>query len=128
MSTTHSPFQLDVRHLRLVDAIASTGTLTRAAAVLNLTQSALSHQLRDIEDRLGTALFSREARRMVLTPAGERLLSTAKAVLEEISEAERDIRKGNGDQRVDLRISTGCYTCYHWLPSRLIELQRKLPF
>src|SRR5262245_5063807 len=106
MNNTHTPFQLDLRHLRLVDAIASSGTLTRAAAVLNLTQSALSHQLRDIEERLGTVLFSRETRRMALTPAGERLLSAAKAVIEEIADAERDIRNGNGSQRVELRIST----------------------
>jgi len=127
MNIAHTTLQLDLRHLRLVDAIASTGTLTSAAAVLNLTQSALSHQLRDIEERLGAALFSRETRRMALTPAGERLLSAARAVLEEIAGAERDIRNGNGGQRVELRISTGCYTCYHWLPARLIELRRRLP-
>jgi LysR family transcriptional regulator for metE and metH len=119
--------QLDVRHLRLVDAIAQGGTLTRAAAMLNLTQSALSHQLRDIEDRLGANLFARETRRMVLTPAGERLLSTAKSVLEQISAVETEIRNGAGNSRVELRISTGCYTCYHWLPPRLIELRKKLP-
>ena len=62
---------LEVRHLALVTEIADTGSVTRAAERLHLTQSALSHQLRDIESRLATPLFLRLGRRMVLTPAGE---------------------------------------------------------
>src|SRR6185503_5212655 len=61
---------LEVRHLELVAAVADVGSLTRAGDRLHLTQSALSHQLRDIESRLGTALFLRVGKRLVLTPAG----------------------------------------------------------
>ena len=61
---------LEVRHLSLVNEIAATGSVTRAAERLHLTQSALSHQLRDIESRLGLQLFLRLGKRMVLTPAG----------------------------------------------------------
>ena len=68
---------LEVRHLRLVAAVADVGSLTRAGDRLHLTQSALSHQLRDIESRLGAALFLRVGKRLVLTPAGERLLASA---------------------------------------------------
>ena len=73
--------ELEVRHLRLVREVSAAGSLTRAGAALHLTQSALSHQLRDIESRLGTALFLRVGKRMVLTPAGERLLRSAEDVL-----------------------------------------------
>src|SRR5690349_901398 len=114
------PRHLEVRHLRLVAAVADTGSVTRAARRLHLTQSALSHQLRDVETRLGTALFARTARRMVPTPAGERLLATARRVLDELAGAERDLGAAAADAGV-ARVATQCYTCYHWLPGVLRE-------
>ena len=63
--------QLEVRHLKLLAAIADTGSVTEAGKHLHLTQSALSHQLRDAEEMLGTALFLRLGKKMVLTAAGE---------------------------------------------------------
>ena len=118
---------LEVRHLRLVVAIAEQRSLTRASEGLHLTQSALSHQLRDIEDRLGTPLFLRLNKRMALTPAGERLLVTARAVLEELSGTETAIRGGLKDAVVPLRLSTECYTCYHWLPAVLKPYRERFP-
>src|ERR1051325_5666598 len=59
-----SPMDLEIRHLRLVMAIAETGSVTRAGGRLYLTQSALSHQLKDIEGRLGRGLFHRLGQRM----------------------------------------------------------------
>src|SRR5512134_1094022 len=90
---------LEMRHLQLVKAVAEEGSVTRAGLRLNLTQSALSHQLRDAEDRLGTRLFDRIGKRMVLTPAGQRLLLSARAVLEELARAEREIREDAGRAR-----------------------------
>src|SRR5260370_1992048 len=83
---------LEIRHLQLVAAVAEVGSLTRAGDRLHLTQSALSHQLRDIESRLGAALFLRVGKRLVLTPAGERLLASARDVLERLQQAPRDLR------------------------------------
>lgn len=116
---------IEVRHLRLVRAVAEHGTLTRAGELLNLTQSALSHQLREIESRLERPLFLRVGKRMVLTPAGDRLLASARRVLEEIEVAHHELTTDGGDRRVSLRISTECYTCYHWLPALLQGLRRK---
>src|SRR5262249_52440338 len=112
----HHAMDIDVRHLRLVAAVADVGSLTRAGDRLHLTQSALSHQLRDIESRLGTALFLRVGKRLVLTPAGERLLSTAREVLDRLEQAEAAIREMGKDRGGLLRLTTECYTCYHWLP------------
>ena len=121
--------QLEIRHLKLVAAIAETGSVTRAGHRLHLTQSALSHQLRDAEAQLGTPLFERRSGRMLLTAAGERLLCSARTVLEELERAEKEIQNGNGKTPAAgvLRLSTECYTVYHWLPPRLKLFQRKFP-
>jgi LysR family transcriptional regulator for metE and metH len=108
--------QLEVRHLKLLAAIADTGSVTEAGKKLHLTQSALSHQLRDAEEMLGTALFLRLGKKMVLTAAGEGLLGTARHVLDELRCAETRIQGLNGGTRGMVRLSTECYTCYHWLP------------
>jgi len=118
---------LEVRHLQLVAAVADMGSLTRAGDRLHLTQSALSHQLRGIESRLGAALFLRVGKRLVLTPAGERLLVSAKDILERLAQAEDDIRRMGKEHAGVLRLTTECYTCYHWLPPLLMRYRRKFP-
>jgi len=118
---------LEVRHLKLIQAIAREGSITKAGSHLYLTQSALSHQLRDAEEKLGVALFVRLNKRMILTPAGERLLSSAQAVLSEMKRAEEDIRQIALSREGILRITTECYTCYHWLPSLLKIFNREYP-
>jgi len=78
--------------------------------------------LRDAEEQLGVPLFERRNRRMVLTAAGERLLQSARAVIEELgAPRKKEIREcnGNGASKGVLRVSTECYTVYHWLPPRL---------
>jgi LysR family transcriptional regulator for metE and metH len=120
-------YSLEVRHLALVAAITDQGSMTNAANHLNLTQSALSHQLRDIEDRLGVALFQRQSRKMLLTPAGERLLEAARSVLDELRRAEEEIRERSHQGDGVCRLSTECYTCYHWLPSRLKVFSQRYP-
>jgi LysR family transcriptional regulator for metE and metH len=107
----------EIRHLRLVVAIAETGSVTRAAEQLHLTQSALSHQLRGLESRLKTPLFHRVGKRMVPTAAGERLLQSAIRVLDIVSEAETGIKRAASSGEGQVRLCTECYTCYHWLPS-----------
>ena len=111
----------------MVAAVAASGTVTRAAADVNLTQSAVSHQLRDIEARLGTALFLRVGKRMIPTAAGERVLRTAGRVLEEIEATEDDVRRMGTHQAGVLRVCTQCNTGYHWLPPLLEAFRRKHP-
>jgi LysR family transcriptional regulator, regulator for metE and metH len=119
--------KLDIRHLKLLVAVTEEKSVTKAGERLHLTQSALSHQLRDLEDRLGTPLFLRLNKRMVLTPAGERLLVSAKDVLEELKRAEDDVAQLAAHKRGTLRLSTECYTCYHWLPEKLKEFAQRFP-
>jgi LysR family transcriptional regulator for metE and metH len=119
--------ELEVRHLQLVAAVADVGSLTRAGDHLHLTQSALSHQLRDIEARLGAALFHRHGKRLVLTPAGEHLLQSARDVLERLRQTEDTIRHLGNERRGVLRITTECTTCYHWLPRLLTAYRERFP-
>jgi LysR family transcriptional regulator for metE and metH len=111
----------------MVAAIAESGGVTRAAAELHLTQSAISHQLRGIEDRLGTPLFSRVGKRMVATPAGQRVLLTARRVLEDVGHAEEDVRRIASGAAGSLRVCAQCNTGYHWLPRLLDAYRRRHP-
>lgn len=118
---------MEIRHLKLVKTVAESGTLTRAADTLFLTQSALSHQLKEIEEKCGMQVFTRIKKQMVLTPVGERLLQTANNVLSEMERSESDIKNlVSGDSGV-LRIATQCYTCYHWLSPFLKDFSSKYP-
>lgn len=117
--------KLEIRHLKLVATVAETGTVTEASRRLHVTQSALSHQLRDAEEKLGAALFLRLGKKMVLTPAGEILLTSTQRVLEELRNCERMIA-GDGKTGV-IRLSTESYTCYHWLPPLMKEFHKKFP-
>src|SRR5688572_2409592 len=115
------PSILETRHLRLVQALAEEGGPTRAAARLHLTQSAVSHQLAELEGRLGIALFTRVRRRLQLTAAGRQLLDFSRVALKDLSRIERDLHHAGTRARETLRISTECFTCYHWLPQVLPE-------
>lgn len=118
---------LDVKTLQLVLAIHEESGVTRASERLNVTQSALSHQLREVEDRLRTPLFLRVRKRMIITPAGETVVRLARRVLQEMEAAEEEIRLLSDGTRGTIRLSTQCYTCYHWLPAILRKFGKRYP-
>ena len=118
---------IDVRHLQMVSAIAAAGSVTQAAESLHLTQSAVSHQLRVVEERLGTPLFLRLGKRMVVTAAGERMLAAARRVLDELTSAEEDVRRQGAGEAGVLRVCAQCNTGYHWLPPLLGAFHRRHP-
>jgi LysR family transcriptional regulator for metE and metH len=118
---------LDSRHLRMVAEIAGTESVTRAADRMHVTQSAVSHQLRELEDKLGTPLFVRSGRRMLLTPAGRLLLDAAGPVLDTIDQVEARVSQLARNVAGELRISAQCHTGYHWLPALVGELHGRYP-
>lgn len=123
---TSSP--VEMRHLRLIAAIAEHGSMTLAARTLDLTQPALSHQLRELETRLRSPLFVRTARRMVPTSAGEQLAIIARAVLPQVDSYERRVLDGElSAPSGSIRIATQCYTAYHWLPAVLRSFRDRWP-
>lgn len=89
--------------------------MTAAAKHLCLTQSALSHTMRKLENQLGTAVWLREGRRLTLTQAGITLLSIANRVLPQLEHAEDKLRQMAQGERGTLRIGMECHPCYQWL-------------
>lgn len=122
-----TPAHLDVRHLRLVQAVAAEASVTRAAGRLHLSQSAVSHQLLDLERDLGARLFDRIGKRMVPTAAGARLVDAAARLLAELSGIEREVLVMREGARAPLRVTASCYTSYHWLPTALARFGREHP-
>ena len=98
---------IDIRHLRTVQAMRDTGSLVETAERLNLTQSAISHQMKELEERMGMTLFTRKSKPMRFTSAGLRLLRLADEVLPLLREAERDFSRlaGGSAGRLHLAMS-----------------------
>ena len=119
--------KLETRHLRLVVAIADHGSLTRAGNQLHLTQSALSHQLADLEAQLGARLFERLGKRMEPTLAGERLIVRARVALQQLRDMEHEVKQVASGREAVVRLATECYTCYHWLPQVLEAFTARFP-
>ncbi len=113
---------LDIKVLRLLVAIDRHGSMTRAAQSLGVTQSALSHHLKETERRTAVELFHRVNKRLHLTALGEELLQAAKVIVSEVDRIDKDLelfRKGYGPV---VRISSGAYLCHGWLPDFVADL------
>lgn len=102
-------------HLAIVREVEKQGSLTAAAGVLCLTQSALSHSMKKLEQQLGTDIWQREGRGLRLTQAGRYVLSVAKRVLPQLDLAEERLGQFAQGQRGALRIGMECHPCYQWL-------------
>lgn len=118
---------ITLQHLQIIRHVIAEGSVTRASGKLHLTQSALSHQIRDLETSLGLKLFHRVGKKMVLTEAGGKVLDRANAVLPLMDSLQTELTDMKDGHHQTLRISTECYTCYNWLPSMLQQFQEKYP-
>lgn len=106
---------LERTHLSIVQEVDRQGSLTAAAEVLHLTQSALSHSIRKLEAQLGTDIWQREGRSLRLTQAGQYLLAVANRVLPQLALAEERLGQFAQGERGSLRIGMECHPCYQWL-------------
>lgn len=122
-----NPADLELRDLRLVAALFEHKTTTAAARSLSISQSAVSHQLRSLEERVEHEVFAREGRRLLITNVGERLLDLAYDLLPQVSALQSDLRRVHRAPPVKLRVATQCYTAYHWLPAAFTTLAQQHP-
>jgi LysR family transcriptional regulator for metE and metH len=118
---------LEFRHLRTIKAIHEAGGLARAADVLNITQSALSHQVKGLEEQAGVELFVRRSKPLKLSAAGHRLLRLAERVLPEIAAIEEDFAGLRSGKAGRLHIAIECHACFEWLFPVLEQFRKSWP-
>ena len=106
---------IEFRHLRTIKAIHDAGGLARAADLLNMTQSALSHQVKGLEDQAGVELFVRRSKPLKLSAAGMKMLRAAEDILPRVTALEEEFTglvKGRSGR---LHIAIECHACFDWL-------------
>ncbi|MCL4137450.1 UNVERIFIED_CONTAM: hypothetical protein GTU68_004284 [Idotea baltica] len=106
---------IEFRHLRTIKAIHETGGLARAADSLGITQSALSHQIKGIEDQAGVELFVRRSKPLKLSAAGQRMLAAAERILPEVAALEAEFSGLVRGSAGRMHIAIECHACFEWL-------------
>ena len=114
---------IELRHLKTLLALEETGSVSLAAKRVFLTQSALSHQIRMLENHYGAPLFERKSTPLRFTPVGERLLHLAHDLLPQVTDAERDLARIIEGEAGELRIAVECHTCFDWLMPAMGEFR-----
>lgn len=118
---------IEIRHLETLVAIEGTGSLVEASERLHVTQSALSHQLRDLESRLGVQLLNRRTRPIRFTTAGLRVLALAADVLPQMRQTERELKKLAAGRTGRLHLAIECHSCFQWLMPTLDAFREQWP-
>lgn len=118
---------LELKHLRTLRELRDAGSLVSAARRLHLTQSALSHQLKALEDQLALPLFVRKSRPLRFTEAGRRLLATADEILPRLQHVENELKRLAEGSAGRLHIAIECHSCFEWLLPSLDAYRRDWP-
>ncbi|MBD8514890.1 HTH-type transcriptional regulator MetR [Photobacterium sp. WH77] len=118
---------IEIKHLRTLAVLRDTGSLTATANTLCLTQSALSHQIKDLEQRIGAPLFLRKTRPVRFTAEGDILLKLADDLMPRIARAEHELANLKEDAKGRLHMAIECHSCFQWLMPALKEYQINWP-
>lgn len=121
------PIFLEIRHLRTLIALKESGSVSLAAKRVHLTQSALSHQIKLLEDQYDLTLFERKSSPIRFTPAGERLIKLAYDILPQVIEAELDLARVKQGEVGELRVAVECHTCFDWLMPAMDTFRQHWP-
>lgn len=118
---------IEFRHLRTIKAIHDAGGLQKAADILHITQSALSHQIKGLEDQAGVELFVRRSKPLKLSAAGQRMLRLAERILPEIDALQAEFEALHEGSAGRMHIAIECHACYDWLFPVLEQFRRAWP-
>lgn len=118
---------IEFRHLRTIKAIHDAGGLARAAELLHITQSALSHQVKGLEDQAGVELFVRRSKPMKLSAAGMRLLRLAEQILPQIEALQEEFSNLRDGKTGRMHIAIECHACFEWLFPVLEAFRKSWP-
>lgn len=121
------PIFLELRHLKTLLALKESGSVSLAAKRVHLTQSALSHQIKLLEDQYELTLFERKTQPLRFTPAGDRLVKLAHEILPKVAEAELDLARVKQGEVGELRIAVECHTCFDWLMPAMDTFRQSWP-
>ena len=118
---------MEIKYFRLIKTIAKEGNIANSSDKLFLTQSALSHQLKDLEEKLGFKVFNRQKSKWILTSEGKEFLNLANRVLQTIDEGFESIRQISETSKGTINIGTECYSFYHGLPEFIQRMGHLYP-
>lgn len=118
---------LEIKHLKTIRALAQTGSLTKTASWLHTTTSALSHQLKELEQRIGHPIYIRKTSPIKFTAEGELILNLAESVLPKIQETEARIQDMRRQTQGNLRLAIECHSCFQWLMPAIRQFHKNWP-
>lgn len=116
---------VSLRNLEMVNVIVKEGSLTKAAEKLFLSQPAISHQLKKLENQIGLKVFNRVNKKLILTEAGQILFEASEKILISFSKVKTQLENIKNEGKSNIRLSTECYTCYHWLPKATQKFRKQ---
>ncbi len=117
---------IELRHLRTVLALKQTGSLAAAASKCFVTQSALSHQLKELESRIDAKVFVRKSKPLAFTDEGLKLVVLAEDILPKVAATESQLKAAT-DSQSPLRIGIDCHSCYRWLMPVMAQFNQQFP-
>lgn len=118
---------IELRHLRTLVALKESGSLAGAAEKRFVTQSALSHQIKELETRINSAIFIRKSKPLSFTQEGARLLHLAEEILPKVTETELELKNGLNSDNTDLFVGIECHSCFRWLMPVITEFNASFP-
>ena len=119
--------RLALHHISVIQSLGRTGSISATAQFLGLTQSAISHRIREAERRVGTKLFNRDGHKFTMTQTGKRLFASATAILDELARVEKDLEHMSSGVDTVIRLGAACYAGFDWFPRLYSALGDTLP-
>ncbi|KVX00758.1 LysR family transcriptional regulator [Shewanella frigidimarina] len=118
---------IELRHLRTLMALKESGSLAGAAKKRFVTQSALSHQIKELETRINSTIFVRKSKPLMFTHEGSRLLNLAEEILPKVIATESDLKRGLESESQQLKLGIECHSCFRWLMPVIEQFKQLAP-